>query len=110
MQEREEREQGIENLFEKIVTENIPNLVSEIDTEVQEAEHPKQDEPKRPTTRHILLLKCCKLKTRENCKGSKRKAISYPQVSSCKTAQLIPQQKLCRPEGIGEKYLNILFL
>ena len=32
MPEGEERERDIENLFEQIMTENIPNLVKEIDT------------------------------------------------------------------------------
>ena len=44
--EREEGEQGIENLFEKIMKENFPNLVKEIDIQVQETQSPKQDEPK----------------------------------------------------------------
>ena len=35
--EGEESEQGIENLFEKIMTENFPNLVKEKDTQIQEA-------------------------------------------------------------------------
>ena len=34
----EEREQGIENLFEKIMTENFPNLAKELDIQVQEAQ------------------------------------------------------------------------
>ena len=33
---REEKEQEIGNLFEKMVKENFPNLVKEIDIEVQE--------------------------------------------------------------------------
>ena len=33
----EEREQEIENSFEKIITETFPNLVKEIDIQVQEA-------------------------------------------------------------------------
>ena len=41
--EGEEEEQGIENLFEKIVKENFPNLAKEIDfQEVQEAQSPKE--------------------------------------------------------------------
>ena len=44
-----EREQGNENLFEKIMTENFPNLVKEIDIQVQES--PKQDEPKKAHTK-----------------------------------------------------------
>ena len=34
----EESEQGIENLFEEIMTENFPNLVSGKDTQVQEVQ------------------------------------------------------------------------
>ena len=37
MPEGEEEEQEIENLFEKIMKENFPNLVNEIDIQVQEA-------------------------------------------------------------------------
>ena len=36
--EAEEKEQEIGNLFEKIVEENFPNLVKEIDMQVQEAQ------------------------------------------------------------------------
>ena len=46
MPEGEEEEQGIENLFEKIMKENFLNLVKEIDIQVQEAQSPKQVEPK----------------------------------------------------------------
>ena len=34
----EERKQGIQNLFEKIMTENFPNLVKKIDNQVQEGQ------------------------------------------------------------------------
>ena len=40
--EGEEKEQEIENLFEKIMKENFPTLVMEIDIQVQEAESLKQ--------------------------------------------------------------------
>ena len=36
--EGEEQEQKIENLFEKIMKENCPNLLKEIDIQVQEAQ------------------------------------------------------------------------
>ena len=36
------REQGIENVFQKIMTGNFPNLVKEINIKVQEAQSPKQ--------------------------------------------------------------------
>ena len=41
--DREEKEQEIGNLFEKIMRENFPNLMKEIDLPVQEAQSPKQD-------------------------------------------------------------------
>ena len=40
--EGEGSEQGIENLFEEIITENFPNLVKQKDTQVQKAQSPKQ--------------------------------------------------------------------
>ena len=53
MPEGEEREQGIKNLCEKIVTENIPNPVKEIDAQVQEVQRdPNKKNPKTYTPRH----------------------------------------------------------
>ena len=52
MPEREEKEQEIENLFENIRKENSPNLAKEIDfQEVQEAQSPKEVEPKEAHTK-----------------------------------------------------------
>ena len=53
----EEEEQKIENLFEKIMKENFPDLVKEIDfQEVQEAQRvPKKLDPKRNTPRYIII-------------------------------------------------------
>ena len=55
--EGEEQQQEIENLFEKIMKENFPNLVKEIDfQEVQEAQRvPKKLDPRRNTPRHIII-------------------------------------------------------
>ena len=36
--EGEKREQEIENVFEKIMMENFPNLIKEIDIQVQEGQ------------------------------------------------------------------------
>ena len=57
MPEGEEEEQEIENLFEKIMKENFPNLAKEIDfQEVQEAQRvPQKLDPKRNTTKHIII-------------------------------------------------------
>ena len=41
-----EEEQGRENLFEKVMMENFPNLMREKVTQIQETESPNQEEPK----------------------------------------------------------------
>ena len=47
MPEGEEEEQEIENVFEKVMKENFPNLTMEIDfQEVQEFQSPKEVGPK----------------------------------------------------------------
>ena len=55
--EGEEEEQEIENLLEKIMKENFPNLAKETDfQEVQEAQRvPKNLDPRRNTPRHIII-------------------------------------------------------
>ena len=54
--EGEKKEQDIGNLFERIMKENIPNLVKEIDMQVQEAQRvPNKMDAKRPTPRHIII-------------------------------------------------------
>ena len=80
----EEREQGIENLFEGIITENFSNLVKEKDTQVQKAQRiPSKMNPKSPTPRHIII-KMVKDKERI-LKATMRKTMSYLQWSSHKT-------------------------
>ena len=52
----EEKEQEIGDLFEKIMKENIPNVMKEIDMQVQEAQRvPNEMDAKRPTPRHIII-------------------------------------------------------
>ena len=62
----EEEEQEIENLFEKIMKENFPNMVKEIDYhEVQEAQRaPNKFDQKRNMPRHIII-KLPKIKDKE---------------------------------------------
>ena len=57
MPEGEEEEQEIENLFEKIMKENFPNLAKGVDfQEVQDAQRvPKKFDPRRNTPRHIII-------------------------------------------------------
>ena len=54
--EGEEEEQGIENLFEKVMMENFPNLRREKVTQIQETQRvSSKRNPKRPTARHIII-------------------------------------------------------
>ena len=66
MPEGEEQEQEIENLFEKIMEENSPNLVKEIELqEVQKAQRvPKKLDPRKHTPKHIIIT-LLKMKDKE---------------------------------------------
>ena len=65
MPEGEEEKQETENLFEKIMKENFPNLAKEIDIQVQEAQRvPNKLDPKRTMPKHIII-KMPKVKDKE---------------------------------------------
>ena len=54
--EGEEEKQGIENLFEKVMMENFPNLRRGKVTQIQDTQRvPSKRNPKRPTARHIII-------------------------------------------------------
>ena len=56
MHHREEKEQEIGNLFEKIMKQNFPNLMKERDMQVSEAQRvPNTSDAKRSTPRHIII-------------------------------------------------------
>ena len=63
--------------------EIFPNLVKEIDVEVQEAQRvPNMMDAKRPTSRHILI-KMSKVKDKKRIlKAAREKALSYLHGSS----------------------------
>ena len=53
--EGEEKEKGIENIFEEIMAENFPNL-KETNIKIQEAQKALNKlNPNRPTPRHIII-------------------------------------------------------
>ena len=65
MPEEEKEEQDIGYLLEEKIKENFPNLVKEIDMQVQEAQRvPIVTDAKRPTPRHIII-KLPKIKDKE---------------------------------------------
>ena len=77
--EGEEEEQGIENLFEKVMMEHFPNLIREKVTQIQETQSvPSKRNPKRPTARHIIV-KMAKLKDKERILKAARekKEVTY---------------------------------
>ena len=80
MPEGEEEEQEIENLFEKIMKENFPNLAKEIDfQEVQEAQRiPKKLDPRNHTPRYIITISP-KIKEKERILEAAREkeAVTY---------------------------------
>ena len=78
-------EQRIENLFEKVIMENFPNMMREKVTQIQETQRvPIKRNPKGPTSRHIKIkmakfqdkeriLKAAKEKIRSNIQGNPNK-------------------------------------
>ena len=83
MTEGEKEEQEMENLFEKIMKENFPNLAKEIGfQEVQEVQSPKEDGPKEThTMAHHNYITQDETEG-ENLRSSKRNGHSYLQRSS----------------------------
>ena len=82
--EGEEKEQEIGSLCEKVMKENFPNLLKEIDMQVQEAQRdPDRMDAKRPTPRH-MVIKMPKVKDKERILKTARE-VSYLQGSSHKT-------------------------
>ena len=63
--EGEEREKGLEKIFEEIIVKNFPNMGKEIATQVQEAQKvPYRINPRRNMPRHIVF-KLAKIKEQE---------------------------------------------
>ena len=67
--------EGPEKILEEIIVENFPNMGKEIVNQVQEAQRvPYRINPKRNTSRHIII-KLAKIKYKtKNIKSSKGKA------------------------------------
>ena len=61
----EEREKGIESVFEEINAENFPKLGEDIGAQTTEAHRtPERQDPKRTTPRHIII-KMAKIKDKD---------------------------------------------
>ena len=74
MPEGDEQQQEIENLFEQIMKEKFPNLVKEINIQVQEAQRvPNKLDSERITPRHIII-KMPNVKDKERILKAARKS------------------------------------
>ena len=64
-QKEKRKSKKLKTYLKKVMKENFPNLVKEIDIQVQEAQKvPNKTEAKRPTPRHIII-KMPEVKDRE---------------------------------------------
>ena len=78
MLEGEEKEQEIENLFEKVMKETFIILVKEIHMQDQEAQRvPNKMDAKSPTPRHIIIMPNVKDKERILKAVREKKSVTY---------------------------------
>ena len=84
--------------------ENIPNLVKEIDIQIQEAQRiPNKVDTKRSISRHIII-KIPKVKDKERILKSARKKqrVTYKGIPIRLSADF--SKETCSQEGTGKKY------
>ena len=86
--------------------ENFPNLVKEIDMQVQDAQRvTNKMDAKKPTPRNIIIkMPTVKDKKRTLKAAREKQLVTYRGLSI--DCQLISQKKLCRLKEIGKKYLK----
>ena len=99
--EEEEKKKGTEKKFEEIIVENLHNMGKEVVNQVQDAQRvPYRINPRRNTTRHILI-KLSKIKYKEIILKAARdkQQITYKGIPIRLTADL--SAKNCKPEGTG---------
>ena len=75
----EEREKGIESIFEEIIAENFPKLGKEIVAQTMEVHRtPNRRDPRRTTPRHIII-KMAKIKDKDRVvkAARERKKVTY---------------------------------
>ena len=98
-----EEEHGIENLFEKVMMENFLNLMRGQVTQIQETQRiPIKRNPKRPTSRHIII-KIAKLQDKERILKATREKQEVTNKGSLIRQQLTSQCKCSKPDKNGKK-------
>ena len=103
MPEGEEKEQEIGNLFEKIMKENSPKLVKEVDMQTRKQRVPSKMNPKRPTPSHIII-KVLKVKYKERIlKAAREKQlVTYKRFPIRLSANF--SKETLQAKRIGKKY------
>ena len=102
--EGEEEEQGIENLFEKVMMENFPNLMREKVTQIQEAERvPIKRNPKRPTPRYIII-QMAKFQDKERILKAAREKQEVTYKGAPRRLATDFSMEMLQPEENGKKY------
>ena len=102
--EREEKKQENANQFEKLMKENFPNLVKEVDMQVQEAQRvPNKMDAMTPSPRHIII-KRPKVKDKERIlKAAREKQlVTYREISVRLSADF--SKETFQARGIGKRY------
>ena len=109
----------MENLFEKVMMENFPNLMTEKFTQIQESHRVRiKGNPNRPTERHIIIkmakrqdkeriLKAAREKQEVTCKGAPIKLavdFSMETLQARKEWQKIFQ--VMRTKGLQQDYFT----
>ena len=104
----EEEEEETENIFEKIIQENFPNLVKETDIQPRKHRVSNKLDPKRTITRHIII-KIPKVNDKERIlKAAREKQLfTYRGVPIILSADFSKQKQKTKPyrqERPGKKY------
>ena len=107
MPEGEEEEPEIENLFEKLMRENIPNLEAQIAQEIQNIQEaqrvPEKLDTRKHTPKHIITT-LPKIKDKERILKAEREkeTVAYKGVPIKLSADF--SKEICRLERSGKNY------
>ena len=103
--EEEEREKGIESVFEEVVGENFPNLGKEIVSQAMEVHRSSNTRGPRKTTPRHIIIKMAKFKDKDRLlKAARERKKSHTKENPSGYHQNF-QQKPYRPERSGMIYL-----
>ena len=97
--EEEKKKKEYKNIFEEIIEENFSNMGKDRVSQVQEAQSPIQDKPRRNMSRHIQI-KQTKIKHKERIlkAASEKQQVTYKENSICSTADLLEETLQARRE------------